>query len=106
FILYYDEIKPVTSLKHNNNYSSTKNLRNNEYKLIIMDMNTHKIEWGNTPIELLDSVEEREYKDRDDIIDVANTFTTYDRSMSIQSDGKYAYISNNYGLNLIGKRIL
>jgi hypothetical protein len=68
-----------------------------------MDMSTHKIEWGYTPVKFLDSVEEREHKDRDGNIDVANTFTTYDRLMSIQSDGKYAYISNNYGLHLIGK---
>jgi len=104
FLYCEDKTETIASLDYNKKYTLTikKNLRNNEYKLIIMDMTTHKVEWGYPPVKFLNSVESKlhKYMGR---IDIANSFTTYDRLLSINGDGNFAYISNLYGLQLIGK---
>ena len=99
--------KIIASLPSNKRYTLTikTNLRNNDYRLVIMDMDTNTFEWGYEPIKFLNSLENREhiYYGK---IDVSNYFTTYDRLLSIRGDGRFAYLSNNYGLQLIGKGFL
>jgi len=111
--LYYNsEPKTLISLpsidnKNNENrYTLTikKNVRNFDFKLITMDMKNHEIVWGYSPVKFLNSLENREHIYKDGSIDVANNFTVYDKLMARDTtNNKFAYLSNNFGLQLEGK---
>ncbi|KAG4108358.1 hypothetical protein H8356DRAFT_918592 [Neocallimastix lanati (nom. inval.)] len=79
-----------------------KNVRNFDFKLIIMDMKTHDVIRGYNPVKFLNSLEEREHKYMGKI-DISNTLTMYDKLYSKEGDGKYVYLSNDFGLRLFGK---
>jgi hypothetical protein len=94
-------IEIVSLPKGRYNLTFKLNLRNMEHKLIIMNMVTHKIEWGYNPVKFLDRLDANvEHINKHGEIDVANNFTLYDRLYSIRNDNSYAYMSNKYGLQL------
>ncbi|KAG4082269.1 hypothetical protein H8356DRAFT_1299853 [Neocallimastix lanati (nom. inval.)] len=95
---YYNNLLPDEKLV--SSYDNKVSL-NMEHKLIIMNMVTHKIEWGYNPVKFLDRLDANvEHINKHGEIDVANNFTLYDRLYSIRNDNSYAYMSNKYGLQL------
>jgi len=67
-------------------------------------MKNHEIVWGYSPVKFLNSLENREHIYKDGSIDVANNFTVYDKLMARDTtNNKFAYLSNNFGLQLEGK---
>ncbi|KAG4086870.1 hypothetical protein H8356DRAFT_1372074 [Neocallimastix lanati (nom. inval.)] len=97
----------IESLPNNKRYSLTikTNLRNNDYRLVIMDMNTKTSEWDYEPTKFLNYLENREHNYYGKI-DISNYFTIYDRLLSLRGDGRFAYLSNNYDFQLISKDFL
>ncbi|ORX42952.1 hypothetical protein BCR36DRAFT_415805 [Piromyces finnis] len=67
-----------------------------------MDMKTHTVEWSYEPVKRLTLLRNKESTYMDKII-VSNTFSTYDRLYSITEKDKFAYLSNDFGLQLIDK---
>ena len=102
-----DRSKEIAAIPKNRNYTLTikENLRNEDFRIIIMDMKSHTIEWAYEPIKRLTSLENKETIYMDKII-VANNFTTYDRLYSKTEKDKFVYISNDFGLQLIDKGYL
>ncbi|KAL6612872.1 hypothetical protein U3516DRAFT_869169, partial [Neocallimastix sp. 'constans'] len=102
-----DRSKDIAVLPSNKNYTLTvkENLRNKDFKIIIMDMKSHTIEWAYEPIKRLTLLENKESVYMDKII-IANNFTTCDRLYSKTEKDKFVYISNDYGLQLIDKGYL
>ncbi|ORX43101.1 hypothetical protein BCR32DRAFT_308795 [Anaeromyces robustus] len=102
-----DISKDIATLPKNKDYTLTikENLRNEDFRIIIIDMETHTIEWAYEPVKRLTSLENKELIYMDKII-VSNTFTTYDKLYSKTEKDKFVYLSNDYGLQLIDKGYL